>query len=152
MKLNRKGYLAVEIILASVVSITIAIFLINISVKLVNRTDNSYVDTIFVSDKTLLTKNIKEEIENDISNNGIIRSTSCSDSSCNITFSNGNSNTLSIDGNKVTYGSYSKEVDKRVGSGKVSSSVSGDIVVINITFTNIFDDIDYSVIVPISNI
>ena len=155
MKLNRRGYIAVEIILASIVSITIAVFLIDITIRLVNRTDNNYIDTIFVSDKALLTKNIKEEIENDISNKGVIDSISCSNSNCNITFNDRSSKELSIEGNKVTYGSYTKEVDKRLGGEvKVNSSISNDkkYIIININFTNIFDDSDYSVIVPISNI
>ena len=155
MKLNRRGYIAVEIILASIVSITIAVFLIDITIRLVNRTDNNYIDTIFVSDKALLTKNIKEEIENDISNKGVIDSISCSNSNCNIIFNDRSSKELSIEGNKVTYGSYTKEVDKRLGGEvKVNSSISNDkkYIIINITFTNIFDDSDYSVIVPISNI
>ena len=154
MKLNRRGYIAVEIILASIVSITIAVFLIDITIRLVNRTDNNYIDTIFVSDKALLTKNIKEEIENDISNKGVIDSIICSNSNCNIIFNDRSSKELSIEGNKVTYGSYTKEVDKRLGGVvKVNSSISYDkkYIIINITFTNIFDDSDYSVIVPISN-
>ena len=156
MKLNRRGYIAVEIILASIVSITIAVFLIDITIRLVNRTDNNYIDTIFVSDKALLTKNIKEEIENDISNKGVIDSIICSNSNCNIIFNDRSSKELSIDieSNKVTYGSYTKEVDKRLGGEvKVNSSISNDkkYIIINITFTNIFDDSDYSVIVPISN-
>ena len=155
MKLNRRGYIAVEIILASIVSITIAVFLIDITIRLVNRTDNNYIDTIFVSDKALLTKNIKEEIENDISDKGVIKSISCSNSNCNIIFiifNDDSSKTLSIEGNKVTYGSYTKKVDKRLGGEvKVNSSISDEYVIINITFTNIFDDSDYSVIVPISN-
>ena len=154
MKLNRRGYIAVEIILASIVSITIAVFLIDITIRLVNRTDNNYIDTIFVSDKALLTKNIKEEIENDISNKGVIDSIICSNSNCNIIFNDRSSKELSIEGNKVTYGSYTKEVDKRLGGVvKVNSSISNDkkYIIINITFTNIFDDSDYSVIVPISN-
>ena len=153
MKLNRRGYIAVEIILASIVSITIAVFLIDITIRLVNRTDNNYIDTIFVSDKALLTKNIKEEIENDISNIGVIESINCSNSKCSINFKDG-SKELSIEDNKVKYGSYTKEVDKRLGGVvKVNSSISYDkkYIIINITFTNIFDDSDYSVIVPISN-
>ena len=155
MKLNRRGYVAIEVILASIVSITIAVFLIDITVRLVSRTDNNYTDTIFASDKALLTKNIKEEIENDISNKGVIDSISCSNFNCNITFNDRSSKELSIEGNTITYGSYTKEVDKRLGGEvKVNSSISDDkkYVTINITFTNIFDDSDYSVIVPISNI
>ena len=40
MKLNRKGYLTVEIILASTIAFAIAFFLIEITVKLVSKTDD----------------------------------------------------------------------------------------------------------------
>ena len=46
MKLNRKGYLTVEIILASTIAFAIAFFLIEITVKLVSKTDDIYRDTI----------------------------------------------------------------------------------------------------------
>ncbi len=76
MNLNRKGYLAVEVILASVVAITIAIFLMEITVKLVNVTDDAYVDTELLTDKTLIIKNIKNQLEEDIKNNCGIKSIS----------------------------------------------------------------------------
>lgn len=73
MKLNHKGYLTVEVILASVVAITIAIFLMEITIKLVNVTDDAYVDTELLTDKALITKNIKENLESDIKKFGGIR-------------------------------------------------------------------------------
>ena len=42
VKLNKKGYLAVEVILASVVAVSIAVFLIDLTVKMVNKTRRSY--------------------------------------------------------------------------------------------------------------
>ena len=62
LKLNRKGYLTIEIILASAIAFVIAFFLIDITMKLVDKTDNYYVDTVFMTDKALITKNIKELI------------------------------------------------------------------------------------------
>ena len=73
MNLNRRGYLAVEVILASVVAVTIAIFLMEITVKLVNITDDTYVDTELLTDKALIIKNIKGLLEEDIKNNGGIK-------------------------------------------------------------------------------
>lgn len=73
VNLNRKGYLAVEIILASVVAITIAVFLMEITVKLVNVTDDAYVDTELLTDKALIIKNVKENLENDINEFGGIK-------------------------------------------------------------------------------
>lgn len=70
MRLNRGGYITVEIILASVVAVTIAIFLMEITIRLVNITDDAYVDTELLTDKALIIKNIKEELEKDIENYG----------------------------------------------------------------------------------
>ena len=41
-KLNRRGYMTVEIIIASVIAFSIAFFLIEITMKLVDVTDNEY--------------------------------------------------------------------------------------------------------------
>ena len=55
-KLNRKGYLTIEIILASVMAVVIAFFLIDLTMKLADTTDNAYADTVLVTDKALLPK------------------------------------------------------------------------------------------------
>ena len=72
MKLNRKGYLTVEVILASVAAIGIAFFLMEITIKLVNITDDAYVDTDLLTDKALIIENIKALVEEEISNKGKI--------------------------------------------------------------------------------
>lgn len=156
LKLNRKGYMAVEIILASVVSITIAVFLIEITVKLVNKTDDYHVDTVFVNDKALIIKNIKEEMQNDINSNGIITDVVCSDNKCTITYTNGVSRDLSInqETSEIVYNSYTKKIDSRLsGEVSISSNMSSNnsYIVINIGFSNIFNDKDYDMIIPISN-
>lgn len=74
MKLNRRGYLTVEIIIASAMAVTIAIFLMEITINLVNVSDDAYVSTELLTDKALIMKNIKENLEEDIKNNGGIKS------------------------------------------------------------------------------
>ena len=54
MKLNRKGYLTVEIILASAVAFAIAFFLMEITVKLVSKTDDVYHETVITYDLSLI--------------------------------------------------------------------------------------------------
>lgn len=81
MNLNRKGYLTVEVILASVVAISIAVFLMEITIKLVNVTDDAYVDTELLTDKGLIIKNIKENLEKDIERGGGIKKIELSNSS-----------------------------------------------------------------------
>lgn len=156
MKLNRKGYMAVEIILASVVSITIAVFLISITVKLVSKTDDYYTDTIFVTDKALLTKNIKEKIEADISNNGTITNINCqTKTNCTITYTNNTKKELSIDDNNIKYDDYIKEVDSRLTGNIEITPVTSEnktYILITITFTNIFENNNYNVTIPITNI
>ena len=59
MKLNRKGYLTVEIILASTIAFAIAFFLIEITVKLVSKTDDVYHETVIAYDDAIIINNIK---------------------------------------------------------------------------------------------
>ena len=58
MKLNRKGYLTVEIILASTIAFAIAFFLIEITVKLVSKTDDVYHETVIAYDDAIIINNI----------------------------------------------------------------------------------------------
>ena len=70
VKLNKQGYLAVEVILASVVAVSIAVFLIDLTVKMVNKTNDNYTNTLFLTDKALITNNLRKEIKQDIIQNG----------------------------------------------------------------------------------
>ena len=62
-KLNNKGYLVVEIILASVLAFIIAAFLIELTVRLTNKEEDAYLDTTLTTNKMLVTKKIIEDIE-----------------------------------------------------------------------------------------
>ena len=94
MKLNRKGYLTVEIILA----FAIAFFLIEITVKLVSKTDDIYRDTIITTDSSIVTRNIKKEIKkviNEEENNKTISNITCiNDKECKIIFKDTNNNSI----------------------------------------------------------
>ena len=159
LKLNRKGYLTIEIILASAIAFVIAFFLIDITMKLVDKTDNYYVDTVFMTDKALITKNIKELIENDINDLGIIKEVDCNNDNnnnkhCNITFEDETINTLAIDKDKkqMTYVDYTKKIDTKLsGNVGIKANVSDEYIVFYMTFTNIFEENDYDIIIPILN-
>ena len=71
MKLNNKGYMLVEIIVASVIALVMAYFLIDITIRLVNKNNDYYVESVLLTDKNLVTKEIMEDI-NDNSNNDIL--------------------------------------------------------------------------------
>ena len=158
LKLNRKGYLTIEIILASAIAFVIAFFLIDITMKLVDKTDNYYVDTVFMTDKALVTKNIKELIQNDINDYGIITNVECNNDNkyCNITFGDGTINTLVIDKDKkqITYGDYTKKFDTKLSGDiriGVSTSTDKKYIVFYMKFTNIFEGNNYDIIIPILN-
>lgn len=153
MKLNRKGYMTIEIILAAVVTFVIAFFLIDITMKLSSNTDDAYSDTLLVTDKTLITKNIKENLESDICEYGNISSVSCNDNICDITMSNG-SVSLSVIGNKVEYNgsdNYSKEIDKSLSDITLTSSNSNGYYNFKISGTNIFVDENYDMNIFVYN-
>ena len=146
MKLNRKGYMTIEIILAAVITFVIAFFLIDITMKLSSNTDDAYADTVLITDKTLITKNIKENLENDICTYGNISNVSCTNNICNITMNDNTIINLSVIGNKIEYTgseSYSKEIDKSLSDIILTSGNSNGYYIFKISGTNIFVDDNY---------
>ena len=59
-KLNNKGYMLVEVIISSAIALVMAYFLVEITVKLVNKNNDYYEQSVFVSDKNILTKSIMD--------------------------------------------------------------------------------------------
>ena len=59
---NNKGYMLVEIIIASVIAFVMAYFLIDITIKLVNNNNDYYVESILLADKNIITKEIMDDI------------------------------------------------------------------------------------------
>ena len=126
VKLNKKGYLAVEVILASVVAVSIAVFLIDLTVKMVNKTNDNYTNTLFLTDKALITNNLRKEIKQDIIQNGNInnigeieKATLIDDYTCELKFKNSNvTSNININSTKDTitysseYSGYSKKINK----------------------------------------
>ena len=55
--------MTVEIIIASVIAFSIAFFLMEITMKLVDVTDNEYADTNFMTDKALIITNVKKYVK-----------------------------------------------------------------------------------------
>lgn len=154
MKLNRKGYMTIEIILAAVITFVIAFFLIDITMKLSSNTDDAYSDTVLVTDKTLITKNIKENLEKDICTYGNIVSVNCTNNTCNITMTNGTRVKLSVTGNKVEYigsNNYTKEIDKSLSDIKLTSNNSNGYYNFKISGTNIFVDNNYDMNIFVYN-
>lgn len=148
VKLNKKGYLAVEVILASVVAVSIAVFLIDITVKMVNKTNDNYMNTLFLTDKALITNNLRKEIKQDIHNSGPITSTTLTNNktSCELKFTNttASNKNININGDTITYSSvYSKTINKDINYSSIyidKCEVENNYLIIKINFEDIFTD------------
>lgn len=145
LKLNRKGYLTVEIILASVIAVTIAFFLIEITMKLVSRTDDAYVDVNLITDKALITNKVLD----DISNKGL-KDISLMQEASGIffEFTDGDTKELYIENNKFMYGNNSDSYEKKlkITFKDVNYSVkkgSNGYVNIKLTLKSLYSDYDY---------
>ncbi len=173
MKLNRKGYLTVEIILASAVAFAIAFFLMEITVKLVSKTDDVYHETVITYDDAIMINNIKDKIIDYIIETDGLALVNCESKGCNILgnriggvteerwlyydsvskeirFSEGAKKRE----DRVTL--YSKKVDDSISEVEISSNInrnvkpSDRIVFFNIKLKNIFTDNAYEMVIPIN--
>lgn len=57
-KLNNKGYMLVEIILASVIAFGVAYFIIDLTIKMKNKNDDFFVETQVATDKAIITNKL----------------------------------------------------------------------------------------------
>ena len=63
MRLNKRGYMLVEIVLASVLAMGIAYYLLNLTYQFKNTDQDLYQSIIYLSDKNLITRNIMDDID-----------------------------------------------------------------------------------------
>ena len=126
-KINRKGYLTVEIILASSIAFVIAVFLIDLTIKLSNKTDDAYLDTILTTDKAIITNKIMMDIKTKKLVNVVAREVS-SLPLLLFEYANGEVKELSFDKEhkKLIYGDYQKEY--KVSFDEVSLDVNEYII------------------------
>ena len=154
MKLNNKGYMLVEIIVASVIALVMAYFLIDITIRLVNKNNDYYVESVLLTDKNLVTKEIMEDI-NDNSNNDIllikINVTNSGDDivTAELSFNDGNSKNLVIDksNNIIKYGNYEKKLSDNLSIKEfnISKDSTQKQLYIRIPAYTNYSDIDYGI-------
>ena len=164
-KLNRKGYMTVEIIIASVIAFSIAFFLIEITMKLVDVTDNEYADTNFMTDKALIMNNIRKNLKKDIAKYEKIDSIKCSGNYCEIYFDRSggptearrividNENSIIKYTDNMVNGTviYSKTLDSGIKVNSLTGGNKGNYIYFQIKCTNIFSDEDYNINIVIYN-
>ena len=140
MKLDNKGYLIVEVILAGVLTFTMAYFLINLTLKIRNRYDDVNVETVLLNDKTVVTN----EIMSDVVGNKVKNIVKIDDG-ITINFEDGSSKDLTIVNNTITYGTYTKKFSENAIVGNVSIRRNGNYFLIEIPVSTKYSDKDYGI-------
>lgn len=165
-KLNRKGYLTIEIILASVLAFAIAFFLIDLTMAFVDKTDSIQMDTLLLTDKALVVDNLKNLIEDDIGeNNGIMYIFPSNDGSkYDIRFfRSGNDRILSVSSDGVVNYTkkssgevlYTKKLNESLSNFSIDPTLNGnaprDYIMLTIKAEDIFSDNNYDMNILINN-
>ena len=156
--------MTVEIIIASVIAFSIAFFLMEITMKLVDVTDNEYADTNFMTDKALVMNNIKKYVKEYLdelkSNNDQIMSFTCQQNECKFESSENsstihlgididNDNTLIFKKEETIL--YSKTLDNGIKINSLTGGNKGNYIYFQIKCTNIFSNEDYNINIVVYN-
>jgi len=156
--LNNKGYMLVEIIVASAIALTMAFFLMEMTLKIVNSNNDYYEESVLLFDKNIVTK----EIMDDINKYKLISIDEDETSSENIkkyylTFDNNEEpKMLLIDSvNKtISYGNYEKKFGDKLNIGETEIELQNDTLIIDIpAYTNYSkEDYGIKIVVPYSDV
>lgn len=149
-KLNNKGYMLVEIILASVIAFSVAYYLLNITYKFKDKNEDVYFEEKMLNDKINITKNIMTDL-----NKEVITSATCPTNQVELTTNTSDTFRIKLDtANKIiTYGKmsgssfsttdpsyYTKKIDNFVELGTMTCQNYDSIVTIKIPLNNIYTD------------
>lgn len=105
--MNNKGYLLVEIIVASVLAMTIMYFLVELTINLKNINDDYYVETKLETDQILMIENVM----NDLSSYSL-KKIAVDSNTVNFTFNDGTNDInkrITIEENKFKYGTINDD-------------------------------------------
>ena len=162
-KLNNKGYMLVEIIIASVLAFSVAYYLLNLTYDFKDKNEDVYFSTATLSDKINITKNIMNDLEG--KEVKIISSKNDNNSSYVILEVDtiNNLKKIYIDKAKktITYGKlkgdensnfdvsdnsyYQKTIDNFLEFGNISIESSSNYIYIQIPISNIYSDNTYDI-------
>lgn len=140
MKLNNKGYLIVEVILAGALTFAMAYFLINLTLKVRAGFDDVNVETVMLNDKTVVTNEIMDDVVGNKVKN-IVKI----DNGIKINFEDGTSKDLTIVNNTINYGTYTKKFNENAIVGNVYIKRNGNYFLIEIPVSTKYSDKDYGI-------
>jgi len=146
-KLNNKGYLIVEIIVASVLAMTIGYFLIRLVIKFSAQQEDTYMTTKYISDKNILTTMIIQDVEK-----LGVKEIEIAEKKVTFTFNDSSSKELIIDSNnKITYDGYIQQFDNSLTFGIINIEYNDNYISINIPMTTNYSNEDYGIKLLIQN-
>lgn len=165
-KLNNKGYMLIEIIVASVLAIGIGYYLIELTFNFSNKNDDTYQSVYMLSDKTVITKSIMNDLEGKVVTN-IVLDDDINDGVVGIEFNADDNDdntddfrklTINQDTKEIKYGLYKngnfdtndesyyyKKLSNSVIVGDISVFKESSIVNIIIPMSTIYDDTGYEI-------
>ncbi len=161
MKLNRKGYMLVEIIISFAIAIGIAMYLLNLTIKFKNTSEDIYYSTLYMQDKIAITKNIMNDLDKTI----IERYDPCN-GNCILFKTKTETKKIEViknaDKTKIVYGKidnntnkylikdvsyYEKELNETLIVGNIEINTENeDYITMKIPVSSLYDDKDYSII------
>ena len=163
-KLNNKGYMLVEIIIASVLAFSVAYYLLNLTYDFKDKNEDVYFSTATLSDKINITKNIMNDLEGkevviiNNSNNYVTFQVGTTDNikqiyidkaSKTITYGKLQGNNIdNIENNKFDVSDnsyYQKQLDSFLEFGTIKIEPSSNYISIQIPISNIYSDNTYDI-------
>ena len=162
MKLNKKGYMLVEIIVAFTLTFSIAMYLLNLSLKFKDTNEDIYYSAKYLKDKNLITRNIMNDLEKNIINVSGMNKTN-KELTFEVKEDDGNTKTrkLIINNNTIEYGYYNnsttefvkednsyykKELEQSLIIGNIENcSLANNYFCIKIPITSMYDDKSYDI-------
>ena len=146
-KINNKGYMLVEVIVSSVVAFVMVYFLMDITIKMVNKNNDYYLESVLLADKSLITKEIMDDINSKTLTNVYVDE---SGNSVKFTFEDTSKELIVYKDNKlIKYGDYEKKLTNELNIGNISISLKEDILKISIPGYTNYSKEDYGISIAI---
>lgn len=153
-RLNNKGYMLVEIIVASVIAFGVAYYLLNLTYNFKDKLEDIYNEEEMIAAKVNITKNIMSDIESAQS----IEIFACSSSSEESTqykvsftinevdsLTDGKYAEISVDSSTLTYSLGDNTYQKKLTNGSEFGKITCHDGYVKIPITNIYSDKVYYV-------
>lgn len=143
-KLNNKGYLLVEIIVAIVIAMGIAYYLMNLTIRFSEKDEDIYKSITWTNDKNILTNLIMEDVELYKLN---VAKKGKDDYSISFEFDDEDIENKELvinrDSRTISYGDYVKKIDSSLQIGEVKLVNGSNYTIVTVPLKSIYSDEDY---------